>query len=215
MSIESNLPSSFWAEAILTANYIRNRCPSRALEGRTPFEIWTGRTPNVSHLREFGCKVFFMNRTPGRKKLDKRAKEGVLLGYSEQSKGYRVWNPEEKKIEITRDVTFSEDPRTRAEDLEDFIPEELEIRKQEDERFKGNEHREVNIEIRSVENNLEEERPMENHENENQENEFYEDVEDEAEGQHVNIDAVPRRGPGRPRKILTGLRGRPRKQYQE
>ena len=90
-----------------------------------------------------------------------------------------------------------------------------------------NEHREVDIEIRFIRNDLAEEKPMGNHRNipldvhedENNEDEDYEDENQEDDcgdtDQHENINAVPRKGPGKPRKVLTGLRGRPRKEYQE
>lgn len=53
---QSGLPSKFWAEAVNTANYIRNRCPTRSLGGKTPYEYWNGEIPDVSHRREFGAK---------------------------------------------------------------------------------------------------------------------------------------------------------------
>jgi transposase InsO family protein len=42
MIIQSQLSSSFWAEAISTPNYLRNRCPSRSNNGQTPHKLWTG-----------------------------------------------------------------------------------------------------------------------------------------------------------------------------
>jgi hypothetical protein len=76
--IESGLPSSFWAEAVNTANYLRNRCPSKSLNGKTPYEMWTGKKPNLKHLRIFGSKVFCLNRSPGKGKLTCRSKEEIL-----------------------------------------------------------------------------------------------------------------------------------------
>lgn len=207
--IQSNLPSCFWAEAILAANYIRNRCPSRTLGGRTPFELWTGSPPDVSNLREFGSKVFFLDRTPGKGKFDERTKEGVLLGCSERSKGYRVWNPKEKKIEITRDIKFSEGLKPSTGDCEDFVPEEFNVQRQEDVQTPNDEPREVEIEIRPVEDH----RRVAPSEDLEDEYEVATDCRDEGRPEDVSM--VPRRGPGRPRKIMTGLRGRPRKQYQE
>ena len=59
--LDSKLPQSFWAEAVNTANYIRNRLPSKSLNGRTPYELWTGKVPDLSHMRTFGCRVFYLN----------------------------------------------------------------------------------------------------------------------------------------------------------
>lgn len=94
--IQSGLSPSFWGEAINTANYIRNRCPSSSLNGKTPFEKWNGRIPNVKHLREFGCKTFVLIRGGNRDKFQPRSKEGILVGYSEQSKAFRIWIPNER-----------------------------------------------------------------------------------------------------------------------
>ena len=58
MLIDSKLPHKFWAEALATAAYIRNRCPAKAIDGMTPYEAWTGAKPTVKHLRVFGCDAF-------------------------------------------------------------------------------------------------------------------------------------------------------------
>jgi len=52
------LDLEFWAEAVNTAVYIKNRCRKKTLDSRTPQEAWTGTKPDVSHLRVFGCKTF-------------------------------------------------------------------------------------------------------------------------------------------------------------
>lgn len=104
--IQSSLPPSFWGEAINAANHIRNRCPSRSLGGKTPFEKWTGKVPDVSHLQEFGSRVFTLNREPTKGKLDPRSKRGIFVGYSSESNGYRIWLPDEKRVDIARDVKF-------------------------------------------------------------------------------------------------------------
>ncbi|EGI70052.1 Copia protein, partial [Acromyrmex echinatior] len=85
--IEAVLSPRFWVEAINTANY---RCPTASLDGKTLYEAWHGR-PNLTYLREFGCKTFYLNMSVGKSKLDARFKEGVLVGYSKSSKAYRVW----------------------------------------------------------------------------------------------------------------------------
>ena len=50
-----DLPRELWGEAVNTAVYILNRASSKALQGQTPYEKWTGRKPSVDHLRTFGC----------------------------------------------------------------------------------------------------------------------------------------------------------------
>lgn len=63
------------------------------ITNKTPYELFRGRKPNVSHLRTFGCKCFVHNngkRNLG--KFDERSDEAVFLGYANNSKTYRVYN---------------------------------------------------------------------------------------------------------------------------
>ena len=57
MLADAKLPHPFWAEALSTAVYLRNRGPTKVVSGMTPFEAWTKKKPSVSHLRVFGCEV--------------------------------------------------------------------------------------------------------------------------------------------------------------
>jgi hypothetical protein len=50
-----NLLGYFWGEAVTTAVHILNRAPTRALDGKTPFEAWHGERPHVHYFRIFGC----------------------------------------------------------------------------------------------------------------------------------------------------------------
>lgn len=111
----ANLPYSFWAEAIYTATYIRNRCISRALDNKsiTPEEIWTGFKPSVNHLRTFGCDAYALTNDY-RHKLEPKAKKYIFVGYSIESKAYRLWCPERRKIIISRDVKFNENSINRT-----------------------------------------------------------------------------------------------------
>ena len=58
---DSNLPPRFWAEAMNTFMYLRNRTPMRANEGVTPYERFYGMKPDVGHIRTFGCIVRVTN----------------------------------------------------------------------------------------------------------------------------------------------------------
>lgn len=87
---QANLSNEFWAEAVSTAAYIRNRCPTKVLGNMTPFESWFGRKPNVSHFKTFGCKAYVLNKAPTRGKLEPKSKEHILLGYATDAKAYRL-----------------------------------------------------------------------------------------------------------------------------
>ena len=100
-----NLPSFLWEEAVITAIYTLNRCPTKAVEGKTPYEAWTGNKPNISHLRVFGCEAFSYIVSERRKKLDKRAEKCIFVGYDNQHRGYRLYSPSYRAIFILRDVS--------------------------------------------------------------------------------------------------------------
>jgi hypothetical protein len=108
MLSESKLPKRFWAEALATATYLRNRSPTKAVEDMTPFEAWNGVKPNVDHLRVFGSICYAHIHKSDRKKLDPKARKTILLGYGESVKGYRLYDPEWKRVFYCRDVIFKE-----------------------------------------------------------------------------------------------------------
>ncbi|KAG8480148.1 hypothetical protein CXB51_024926 [Gossypium anomalum] len=105
---EKKLPKNLWAEAVNTAVYLQNRLPTKALEQKTPFEGWFGFKPSVQHLRVFGCLCYAHIPAVKRDKLSKRAKPGILVGYSSVKKGYRILDPSTNKVQVSRDVVFDE-----------------------------------------------------------------------------------------------------------
>jgi hypothetical protein len=79
---QRGMPAIFWADAVVMIVYILNRSPTKALNGRTPYEAWHGCKPAVSHLRVFGCLTF--GKEVGHiSKLDDRSTLGVFIGYAE------------------------------------------------------------------------------------------------------------------------------------
>ena len=90
---ETKLPNYFWAGAMNTICYTLNKVLIRPILKKTPYELYIGRKPNIFNLRVFGCKCFVSNN--GKESLDKfdaKADEAIFLGYSLQSKAYRVFN---------------------------------------------------------------------------------------------------------------------------
>ena len=65
-------------------------------------------TPDLSHIRVFGSKCWYVVPKHKIKELDVRSREGIFVGYSTQSKGYKIWDLELSKIIVSRDVTFEE-----------------------------------------------------------------------------------------------------------
>lgn len=105
---EKNMPSSFWPEAVKWTCHILNRSPSAAVKNMTPEECWSGNKPTVDYFRVFGCIGNVHVPNEKRLKLDARSQKCVLLGYSEESKGYKMVEPMTNKIIISRDVVFEE-----------------------------------------------------------------------------------------------------------
>jgi hypothetical protein len=194
LMIQLGLSASFWAEAILTANHIRNRCPSRSLGGEIPFKMWTRRTPIVSYFRKFGTRAFALDKTPGKGKFDSRSKKCIFIGYSVQSKAYRLWDPEARKVIRSRLVTFT--GRNQAEnDFTDFMDEEI---------FKKNPENVIEFNVPETQK---EDKQTETCDLE----EDGETLVEEENGEEITV--IMKRGLGRPKKVVTGKRGRPRKLF--
>ena len=104
----SQLPMSFWAEAVVYIVYTLNRTCTRVHGDKTPFELYTGIKPSLSHMRPFGCPVFVYIPAQLRKKLDAKSRRGIFVGYSEESKAYRIWDSAKKQVVTTRDLIFDE-----------------------------------------------------------------------------------------------------------
>ena len=66
-------------------------------------------SPDLSHIRIFGSVYCCHVPTNNRKKLDPSGEKGLLVGYSEISKAYRVCIPARRRIIVSRDVQFDED----------------------------------------------------------------------------------------------------------
>ena len=106
---EKNFPNELWGEAASTAIYILNRSRTKSLQGLTPYEAWTGSKPNINHLRIFECLAHVKILGGHLKMLDPRSKPMVFIGYVIGSKAYKFYDPDSRKVEISRDVIFEED----------------------------------------------------------------------------------------------------------
>jgi transposase InsO family protein len=102
------LPGVFCGEAVTTAVYLLNRSSSKSVQGKTPYELWTGSTPGVQHLRTFGCIAHVKTTTPHLKKLDDRSRRMIFVGYEPGSMAYRAYDPVAERVTISRDVVFDE-----------------------------------------------------------------------------------------------------------
>ncbi|GJZ09067.1 putative ribonuclease H-like domain-containing protein [Tanacetum coccineum] len=108
MLADSFLPNIFWAEVVSTACYVLNRVLVTKPQNKTPYELITGKTPIISYIRPFGCHVTILNTIDQLGKFEEKADEGFLVGYSLNSKAFRVYNLETKRVEENLHIRFLE-----------------------------------------------------------------------------------------------------------
>ncbi|KAF2358687.1 Reverse transcriptase RNA-dependent DNA polymerase [Trinorchestia longiramus] len=108
MFSDSNLPKTFWAEAVSTAVYVKNRSPTSVHKNFTPYQALNGHKPNVQQFRTFECMAYAHVPKDEREKLDSKSKTCVLSGYGSGTKGYRLYDFNVKKVLLSRDVVFNE-----------------------------------------------------------------------------------------------------------
>ena len=80
---DQGLPIHLWAEAYNTAVYVQNCFPHRILGMSTPEEAFSGKRPDISHLRIFGSPVYIHVMKDARKKLEPTAEVGIFVGYTD------------------------------------------------------------------------------------------------------------------------------------
>ncbi|GJT37698.1 putative ribonuclease H-like domain-containing protein [Tanacetum coccineum] len=126
MLADSLLPTTLWAEVVNTACYVQNRVLVTKPHNKTPYELLLGRPPSISFMRPFGCLVTILNTLDPLGKFDGKANEGFLVGYSINSKAFRVFNTRTGKVEENLHINFLENKpniaRSRPEWLFDIDP---------------------------------------------------------------------------------------------
>ena len=88
---DQDIPMHLWAEAEITMVYVHNRISHSALGFKTPEEMFTGKKPEVSHLKIFSCQVYVHIPKEKRTKLDPSRKKGIFVEYCEVSKAFRIY----------------------------------------------------------------------------------------------------------------------------
>lgn len=214
--VDSGLDQKLWAEAISTAAYLRNRCPSRSLDNKTPHEVWTGRKPNVKHLKVFGSTAVALNKKR-KGKFNKKGSILIMVGYSLVSKAYRLYNRDTNSVIERRDVLFDENNLPGSEEKSsstEFITVSDIINTNNEEREDSNNIPVIRSEESTEDENIVTESTPEVEIDDACSEEFYdmddftgfcsplEDIQEENELTY---------GPGRRKIIRTGKPGRPRK----
>nr|GEU92676.1 putative ribonuclease H-like domain-containing protein [Tanacetum cinerariifolium] len=93
-------------------NIVDKKVKKRALvvkpHNKTPYELFRGRTPALSFMRPFGCHVTILNTLDHLGKFDEKANEGYFVGYSMNSKAFKIYNIRTRRVEENLHIEFME-----------------------------------------------------------------------------------------------------------
>ena len=104
------LNPKIWAESIICASHIENRSFHKLLKGMTPYEAWFGEKLDVSNFKTFKTKAWERIPSEKRKALQPQSKECLMVGYGEDTKGYKLFDTSTGKYFVERSVKFKEEP---------------------------------------------------------------------------------------------------------
>ncbi|GJU02756.1 retrovirus-related pol polyprotein from transposon TNT 1-94 [Tanacetum coccineum] len=104
----SKLPLFFWAEAIATTCYTQNRSIIIPTHEKTSYHIINDRKPSIKYLHIFGCTCYLTRDGENLDKMKEKRDPCVMVGYSTQSKGYRVYNKRNRLILESIHIKFNE-----------------------------------------------------------------------------------------------------------
>nr|GEX75526.1 retrovirus-related Pol polyprotein from transposon TNT 1-94 [Tanacetum cinerariifolium] len=119
------LPIPFWAEAINTACYVQNRVLVTKPHNKTLYELIPGRTLSIGFMRPFRCHVTSLNTLDPLGKFEGKVDEGFLVGYSVNSKAFRVFNGRTCIVQETLHINFLENKPNIAGFQEEFDAEKV------------------------------------------------------------------------------------------
>lgn len=106
MLIGRDLPRFLWEEAITYANYLRNRTPTRTLQGMTPFQAFWNARPDIHSLQEFGIPCWVLMPRSKQSKLEAKSEQFVFTGVNENGAGWRYYMPILRQILVSRNIIF-------------------------------------------------------------------------------------------------------------
>jgi hypothetical protein len=114
-----NLAQHFWGKAVNTACHIINRVYLRPETNKTPYEIWRGKKPTVKYFKTFGSKCYILRDRENLGKFDTKNDEGIFLGYSTNSRAYRVFNKRTETMMESINVVVDDEEVQRPISMEE------------------------------------------------------------------------------------------------
>ena len=107
--VQSGLPKSYWGEAMLCAAVTWNSTGTQEI---SPYELITGRQPDLLLLKPFRCRVYIHHPPSQQHHMEPRGEKAIFIGYSPEMKGYRIMRDASLKTYLIRslhDCSFSPD----------------------------------------------------------------------------------------------------------
>nr|GEV74722.1 hypothetical protein [Tanacetum cinerariifolium] len=104
----SKLLLFFWAEAIATTCYTQNRSIIIPTHEKMAYHIINDKKTSIKHLHFFGCTCYLTRDGDNLDKIKEKRDPYILVGYSTQSKGYRVYNKRTRLIGESIHLQFDE-----------------------------------------------------------------------------------------------------------
>nr|GFB51193.1 ribonuclease H-like domain-containing protein [Tanacetum cinerariifolium] len=106
MLADSKLPTTFLAKAVNIARYVQNRVLVIKPHNKTPYELVLDRKPALNFMRPFGCSVTILNTLDHLGKFDGKSDDGLFVGYSINSKAFRVFNIRTRIVKENLHINF-------------------------------------------------------------------------------------------------------------
>jgi hypothetical protein len=105
MMSQTDLPRSFWGDALEIAAFTLNRVPTKSVE-RTSYEVWTGKHFGLSFLKVWRCEAYVKRLIWD--KLTPKSDKCFFVGYPRETKGYYFYNKAEDKVFVAHNSVFLE-----------------------------------------------------------------------------------------------------------
>nr|GEW98878.1 retrovirus-related Pol polyprotein from transposon TNT 1-94 [Tanacetum cinerariifolium] len=111
----AKVPLFFWAEAIATACFTQNCSLVIPRHDKTPYHIINDRKPTVKFFHIFGSLSYIVRDGENLDKIKEKGDACIFVGYSTQSRAYRVFNKRTRVILETIHVNFDELPQMASD----------------------------------------------------------------------------------------------------
>jgi hypothetical protein len=95
------------AVSFKNACFTQNRSLVHPRFNKTPYELVNNRKPDISYLHVFGALCYPTNDREDLGKLKAKGDIGIFIGYSENSRAFRVYNRRTKRIMETMNVNVT------------------------------------------------------------------------------------------------------------